>query len=48
MWSTNIKSVDTIVFIATTSISVTFSFTGCGLIVIPKSSGVDNNFTYYR
>ena len=34
------KSIDTYVFIATISSSITFSFTGIGLIVIPISIGI--------
>ena len=36
MLTTILSSFITIVIIATTSISITLSLTGCGLIVIPK------------
>ena len=38
--TTKLKSIDTLVIIATTSSSVTLAFTGIGLIVIPLSTGI--------
>ena len=38
--NTVLESVDSIVIIAATSISITLSFTGIGLIVLPMSAGI--------
>ena len=40
MLTKNLKSIDTIVIIATTSSFTTLSFTGTGLLVIPILTGI--------
>ena len=45
MITTKLKSFDTFVIIATTSSSITLSFTGIGSIVMPISTGIGCGLT---